>query len=74
MKKYKIIVSKKDIIIPKGTSFACIDGQTTCYKNGNYEALLDLSPDNCGFLVIGKDFDKDAFEYKEVNHAVENNR
>jgi len=53
---------KKDIIIPKGTVFKCIDGLKRDYVNGNYEALIDLSRDNYGSFVIGDEFDKDNFE------------
>jgi len=65
-KKIRKIISKKDIVIPKGTVFECIDGLKREYYNGNYEALIDLSRDNCGHFVIGADFDKDNFEYIEV--------
>lgn len=63
-KKDKVIVSKKDIVIPKGTIFECIDYVKREYGSGNYEALIDLSRDNCGSFVIGADFDEDNFEYK----------
>jgi len=53
---------KKDIVIPKGTIFKCIDGLEREYCNGNYEALIDLSRDNYGSFVIGDEFDKDIFE------------
>jgi len=53
---------KKDIIIPKGTVFENIDGLKRDYVSGNYEALIDLSRDNCGSFVIGDEFDKENFE------------
>ena len=61
----KNIISKKDIVIPKGTIFENIDGLKREYGNGNYETLIDLSPDNCGHLVIGEDFNEDNFEYAD---------
>jgi len=64
-KKIRKVISKKDIIIPKGTVFECIDGLKREYGNGNYEALIDLSRDNCGNFVIGANFNKDNFEYIE---------
>ena len=64
-KKEKVIVSKKDIVIPKGTIFKCIDGMDTHYVNGNYEALINLSVDNCGRFVIGDEFDNKDFELKD---------
>jgi len=61
--KIKKIISKKDIIIPKGTIFECIDGLERKYCAGNYEALIDLSRDNCGNFIIGDEFDDKNFEY-----------
>jgi len=63
--KEKVIVSKKDIVIPKGTIFECIDGLERKYGTGNYETLIDLSRNNCGSFVTGTDFDEDNFEYRE---------
>ncbi|MCK4329288.1 hypothetical protein KAX02_05545 [candidate division WOR-3 bacterium] len=65
-KKTKKIILKKDIVIPKGTVFECIDGLKREYCNGNYEILINLSRDNYGSFVIGSDFDKKNFEFKEV--------
>jgi len=65
-KKHRVIVSKKDIVIPKGTIFECIDGQVTHYGYGNYQTYIDLSKDNCGSFVIGSEFDKNNFEFKEI--------
>ena len=64
-KKIKKIIAKKDIVIPKGTIFECIDGLKREYCNGNYEVLISLSRDNYGSFVIGDEFDKENFEYKE---------
>ena len=61
--EYKKIISKKDVIIPEGTIFECIDGRNVTYANGNYEALINLSKNNCGSFIIGSDFDKDNFDY-----------
>ena len=65
-KKNKVIVSKKDIVIPKGAIFNCIDGLKREYCNGNYEVLISLSRDNYGSFVIGDEFDKRNFEFKEI--------
>ena len=61
--KIRKIVSKKDIVIPRGTVFECIDGSERKYCSGNYEALIDLSRDNCGSFIIGDEFDDKDFEY-----------
>ena len=60
-KKIKEIVSKKDIVIPKGTVFECIDGRITRYVNGNYETLLEITKDNTGFFSV--EFNEENFEY-----------
>jgi len=66
-KKRKVIVSKKDIIIPKGTIFECIDNTTRNYGLGNYEALIEMSQEiNVGSFVICDDFNKDNFELKDI--------
>ena len=56
---------KKDIVIPKGTIFECIDGLEREYCHGNYEALIDLSRDNYGSFVVGDEFNKENFEVIE---------
>jgi len=63
--KIKKVISKKDIVIPKGTIFECIDGLEREYCNGNYEALINLSRDNYGSFVIGDEFNKENFEYSK---------
>ena len=60
--KTKKIISKKDIIIPKGTVFECIDGMTTHYASGNYETLIEVTKDNTGFFSV--EFDKENFGFK----------
>ena len=60
-KKTKKIILKRDIVIPKGTIFKCIDGRTTHYANGNYETLIEVTKDNTGFFSV--EFDEDNFKY-----------
>ena len=40
------LISKKDIIIPKGTIFENIDGSTSTFVSDNYESYLQLDIDN----------------------------
>ena len=40
------LISKKDIIIPKGTIFDNIDGETSTFVSDNYESYLQLDIDN----------------------------
>lgn len=49
----KRVVLKKDIVIPSGTVFECIDGRTSKFVSGNYEATVGLSKDTSGGLVYG---------------------
>jgi len=49
-KRYVLL---KDIVIPAGTVFKCIDGSTRRFVNGNYEATIGLSKDSCGSLTYG---------------------
>lgn len=53
MKQRVKYVLKKDIVIPAGTVFECVDGGARRYVNGNYEATLGLSKDTSGGLVYG---------------------
>jgi hypothetical protein len=48
----------RDIIIPKGTIFNLMDGNTTFYKGANYKTSIDINKDNCGSLIIGTDIDE----------------
>ena len=54
-KKNKVIVSKKDIVIPKGTAFKCIDGMDTHYAYDNYEYILGLDKDTCATIVVSSE-------------------
>ena len=40
------IILLKDVIIPAGTIFECIDGRISTYSNGNYEATLSTGNDS----------------------------
>ena len=55
MKKNKVIVSKKDIIIPKGTIFKNIDGMDTHYAYDNYEYILALDNDTCATIIVSSE-------------------
>ena len=46
---------KKDIIIPKGTIFNCVDDETREYRNGNFSTTFGLTKDSCGELIYGLD-------------------
>ena len=63
MKKDKYIISKKDIVIPEGTLFYCVDGMKVEYVNDNYETLISITKDNTGFFSVS--FDEENFECKE---------
>jgi len=59
--KNKKIISKKDIIIPKGTIFENIDGSDTHYACDNYEYILGLDKDTCATVVVSSE-NKEYFE------------
>ena len=46
-------VLKRDLVIPAGTVFHCIDGTTRQFASGNFEATLGLSRDSSGSVVYG---------------------
>ncbi len=58
--KTKRVVLKKDIVIPAGTVFECIDGRKSEYVSGNYEASIGLSKDTSGGLIYGVELNDPA--------------
>lgn len=58
------LISKKDIIIPKGTIFECIDGTDTHYACDNYEYMLALDKDTYATIVVSSE-NKKYFEVVE---------
>jgi len=58
-------ILKKDIIIPAGTKFECVDGMTSQFVEGNYEFDVALGNDMTGRFIVGvEDSDEDWFEEK----------
>ena len=62
--KTKKIISKKDIIIPKGTVFECIDNSSSEFIYDNYEYLLALNNDTTARMIVSSE-NKKYFEKKE---------
>ena len=60
-KKYRLM---KDIVIPCGSIFSCIDGEKRAFINGNYRMSLGLSDDTCGEVIYG--IDPSVGDYFEV--------
>ena len=58
MKWHRKLVSKKDIVIRKGTVFENIDGTNTHYASGNYEAIIGLDKDACVTIVVDNESKK----------------
>jgi hypothetical protein len=52
MKQPKYVL-KKDLTIPAGTVFECVDGMTRRFASGNYEATIGLSRDSSGSFTYG---------------------
>ena len=46
------MVLAEDLVIPKGTVFRRVDGWKREYVNGNFEALISLSPDLTASVVL----------------------
>jgi len=60
-------VLKRDLVIPAGTVFHCIDGTTRQFASGNFEATLGLSRDSSGSVVYGVEpNDAECMEWFEV--------
>ena len=49
------IVSKKDIVIPKGTIFENVDGETSHCAYDNYKYILGLNKDTCATIVVSSE-------------------
>ena len=52
MKKTKRIISKKDIIIPKGTVFENIDGSSSQFFYDNYAINITLDKDTSARIIV----------------------
>jgi len=64
-KKIQKIISKKDIVIPKGTVFECIDGSSTQYYFNNFRNYIEINKDNSASFVICYDEGTEDDEYFE---------
>ena len=62
--KFKL---KKDIVIPVGTVFSNIDGQSRKYLSGNYSTSIGLTKNTCGEIVydITDEFPEEQNEWFE---------
>jgi len=66
MKITKRIISKKDIIVPKGTIFECIDGSTSHYCYDNYNNVIALDKDTSAEIIVSSE-NKEYF--KEIKDS-----
>lgn len=68
--KTQVLVLKKDLVIPKGTRLSNIDGVTSEFVQGNFEAIFGLTDDSFGRLIYSIDADDEAlnewFEEEEL--------
>ena len=55
------IISKRDIIIPKGTVFENIDGSSSEFCLDNYDYLLALDNDTSARMIVSSE-NKEYFE------------
>ena len=58
------LISKKDIIIPKGTIFNNVDDMVTHYVYDNYDYMLALDDDTCARIVVSSE-NKEYFKKEE---------
>jgi len=58
---------KKDVVIPAGTVFNCVDGEKREYVSGNYSCLHGISDNTCGEFIHGAigDFPEEDSEWFE---------
>ncbi len=61
MKIAKKIISKKDIIIPKGTVFENIDNSSSQFIYDNYDHLFALNKDTTARMIVSSE-NKEYFE------------
>ena len=60
-KKIKKVMSKKDIVIPKGTVFECIDGSSSQFYYDNYDVNIELDKDTSARIIVSSE-NKEYFE------------
>lgn len=53
--KLKKIISKKDIIIPKGTVFENIDGSSSQFIYDNYDIIITLDKDTSARIIVSSE-------------------
>jgi len=66
--KIKKIISRKDIIIPKGTVFENIDGDKTEFIHDCYDYLLALDNDTCVRIIVSSENKKYFKELKQGDY------
>lgn len=59
------MVSKKDIVIPKGTIFKNIDGSKSEFIHDNYDTLIALDKDTSTRIIVSSE-NEEYFERKEM--------
>ena len=55
------LISKKDIVIPKGTIFSNIDNSSSQFIHDNYDYGLELDDDTCARIIVSSE-NKGYFE------------
>jgi len=65
MGKVDKIISKKDIIVSKGTIFINIDNSTSRYMFDNYVTEIELDKDTCARVIVSSE-NKEYFERKKA--------
>ncbi len=63
------LISKKDIIIPKGTIFDNIDGSKSEFFYDNYDYILALDNDTCARIIVSSE-NKEYFKEAKDNEII----
>jgi len=65
MKDNKKIVSKRDIVIPKGTVFNNCDNTSSQFYEDNFDTYVELNKDTTARIIVSSE-NKEYFEVKGV--------
>lgn len=63
----KKLVLTKDLIIPAGTAFECIDGDKREYVEGNYEHTFNFGVNDVASMIVTEDVLSDTDDFVLVS-------
>ena len=71
------LILKKNIVIPKGTVFENIDGETSHYAYDNYAVIISLDNDTTARIIISsenEEYFKEEAKQDETGKAKDNRK